>query len=364
MRLSSSAPVRGCQIYEHTRRKPEGVYSANEFLTRVNLMQAYQPDSSTPVYVGRKAAVVGGGNVAMDAARCAKRLGADVTIVYRRTEKELPARQEEVEHAMEEGIEFRFLTNPVSIQGDQDGWTRKIVCQRMQLSEPDESGRARPVPIPGSEFELDVDCVIMAIGTSPNPLIKSTTEGLETHKWGGIIVDEETGLTSREGVYAGGMPLPVQPPSYLQWEQAGKRHPLLTIILLPVISLAINLFKLANQGIARVCGSALILKGSLSQTGYGCHKFGFVHSAVFDSQGQIQALHQVSYCLYQAGHLFLLGIAAQTQLTGYLCVAIICHELSVFGEYGKLGGLLCIICNHMGQQNSISPPVRDMEFSA
>jgi glutamate synthase (NADPH/NADH) small chain len=182
----------------------KGVYSANEFLTRVNLMQAYQPDSSTPVYVGRKAAVVGGGNVAMDAARCAKRLGADVTIVYRRTEKELPARQEEVEHAMEEGIEFRFLTNPVSIQGDQDGWTRKILCQRMQLSEPDESGRARPVPIPGSEFELDVDCVIMAIGTSPNPLIKSTTEGLETHKWGGIIVDEETGLTSREGVYAGG----------------------------------------------------------------------------------------------------------------------------------------------------------------
>ncbi len=181
-----------------------GVYSANEFLTRINLMKAYTDTSSTPIRAGTKAVVVGGGNVAMDAARCAKRLGADVTVVYRRTEKELPARAEEVEHAVEEGIVFRFLTNPVEILGDEKKWVKGIVCEKMRLSEPDASGRARPVPIENSNFEIDADCVIMAIGTSPNPLIKSTTEGLDTQKWGGIIADEETGLTSREGVYAGG----------------------------------------------------------------------------------------------------------------------------------------------------------------
>ncbi|MCM1132166.1 MAG: NADPH-dependent glutamate synthase [Ruminococcus flavefaciens] len=180
-----------------------GVYSANEFLTRINLMKAYKPDSATPINAGTKAVVVGGGNVAMDAARCAKRLGADVTIVYRRTEKELPARAEEVEHAMEEGINFKFLTNPTEITATEKGWVKGIVCQQMELSEPDASGRAKPVPIEGAIFEIEADCVIMSIGTSPNPLIKSTTEGLETQKWGGIIADED-GLTSREGVYAGG----------------------------------------------------------------------------------------------------------------------------------------------------------------
>ena len=179
-----------------------GVYSANEFLTRVNLMKAYKPDSATPIQHGKSVVVVGGGNVAMDAARSAKRLGADVTIVYRRTEAELPARHEEVEHAKEEGINFKLLTNPVEIKGTE-GWVSGIVCQRMELSEPDESGRARPVAVEGSEFEIEADCVIMAIGTSPNPLIKSTTQGLETQKWGGIIADEN-GLTSREGIYAGG----------------------------------------------------------------------------------------------------------------------------------------------------------------
>ena len=179
-----------------------GVYSANEFLTRVNLMKAYKPDSATPIQRGNSVVVVGGGNVAMDAARSAKRLGADVTIVYRRTEAELPARHEEVEHAKEEGINFKLLTNPVEIKGT-DGWVSGIVCQRMELSEPDESGRARPVAVEGSEFEVKADCVIMAIGTSPNPLIKSTTQGLETQKWGGIVADEN-GLTSREGIYAGG----------------------------------------------------------------------------------------------------------------------------------------------------------------
>ncbi|MGM9682773.1 MAG: NADPH-dependent glutamate synthase [Eubacteriales bacterium] len=181
----------------------KGVYSANEFLTRINLMKAYKPDSSTPVEHGKKTVVVGGGNVAMDAARCAKRLGSDVTIVYRRTENELPARAEEVEHAKEEGIEFRFLTNPVEIVGTEDGWTSGVKCQKMRLSEPDASGRARPEPIEGSEEIVDADCVIMAIGTSPNPLIKSTTEGLETQKWGGIVADEN-GQTSRPGVFAGG----------------------------------------------------------------------------------------------------------------------------------------------------------------
>ena len=183
----------------------KGVYSANEFLTRVNLMKAYQPGSDTPIEHARRVAVVGGGNVAMDAARCAKRLGAEeVFIVYRRSEKELPARAEEVEHAKEEGIVFHLLNNPTQILGDENGNVKGMECIRMELGEPDASGRRRPVEVPGSQFTLDVDCVIMAIGTSPNPLIKSTTQGLETQKWGGIIVNEETGLTSREGVYAGG----------------------------------------------------------------------------------------------------------------------------------------------------------------
>lgn len=181
-----------------------GVYSANEFLTRINLMKAYKPDRTTPVQAGNSAVIVGGGNVAMDAARCAKRMGADVTIVYRRTEKELPARAEEIEHAKEEGISFKFLSNPVEILSDEKGWVKSIRCQQMELSEPDASGRARSVPVPDSFFEIETDSVIMSIGTSPNPLIKSTTEGLDTQVWGGIIADEETGLTSKEGVYAGG----------------------------------------------------------------------------------------------------------------------------------------------------------------
>lgn len=180
-----------------------GVYSANEFLTRINLMKAYKSDSSTPVHAGKKAVIVGGGNVAMDAARCARRMGADVYIVYRRTENELPARAEEVEHAKEEGIIFKFLTNPVEIKSDEKGWVKSIVCQQMELSEPDASGRAKPVPVPDAFFEIEADSVIMSIGTSPNPLIKSTTDGLDTQKWGGIIADE-SGLTSKEGVYAGG----------------------------------------------------------------------------------------------------------------------------------------------------------------
>ncbi|MDE6796685.1 MAG: FAD-dependent oxidoreductase, partial [Ruminococcus sp.] len=180
-----------------------GVYSANEFLTRINLMKAYKPDAVTPVQAGRKAVIVGGGNVAMDAARCAKRLGAEVYVVYRRTENELPARAEEIEHAKEEGIIFKFLTNPVEIKADEKGWVKSIVCQEQRLSEPDASGRAKPVPVPDAFFEIETDSVIMAIGTSPNPLIKSTTSGLDTQKWGGIIADEN-GLTSKKGVYAGG----------------------------------------------------------------------------------------------------------------------------------------------------------------
>ena len=181
-----------------------GVYSANEFLTRINLMKAYKDDSATPVLHAKNVAVVGGGNVAMDAARCAKRLGAEnVYIVYRRGESELPARAEEIEHAKEEGIEFRLLSNPTSIEGDENGHAAKVVCQKMELGEPDASGRRRPVPIEGADFVLDADCVIIAIGTSPNPLIKSTTDGLEVSKRGGIVTDED-GLTSREGVYAGG----------------------------------------------------------------------------------------------------------------------------------------------------------------
>ncbi|MBQ6845726.1 MAG: NADPH-dependent glutamate synthase [Oscillospiraceae bacterium] len=177
------------------------VYSANEFLTRINLMGAYKEGSRTPLFRAKHTVVVGGGNVAMDAARSAKRTGADVTLVYRRTEKELPARKEEVEHALEEGIKFEFLTSPITINGD--GKVESITCQRMELSAPDESGRARPVVIEGSEFDMECDCVIMAIGTSPNPLIASATDGLDTQKWGGIVADE-VGKTSRDMVWAGG----------------------------------------------------------------------------------------------------------------------------------------------------------------
>ena len=183
----------------------KGVMSANEYLTRTNLMKAYTEEADTPVIHSKAVAVVGGGNVAMDAARCAMRLGAEhVYVVYRRGEAEMPARLEEQHHAKEEGIEFKTLCNPVEILGDENGRVNGIKCVRMELGEPDASGRRRPVEKPGSEFELDVDCVIMSIGTSPNPLIRSTTPGLETQKWGGIVTEEETGLTSRQGVYAGG----------------------------------------------------------------------------------------------------------------------------------------------------------------
>ena len=181
----------------------KGVYSANEFLTRINLMKAYREGSATPIQRATKVAVVGGGNVAMDAARCAKRFGAEVYVVYRRGMEELPARREEIEHAIEEGIIFKTLTNPVAILGDDNKNVRAMTCVEMALGEPDASGRRRPVVKPDSEFTLDVDCVIMALGTSPNPLIKSTTEGLDTQSWGGIVADEN-GKTSREGVYAGG----------------------------------------------------------------------------------------------------------------------------------------------------------------
>ena len=180
-----------------------GVFSANEFLTRSNLMKAYDPESDTPIFVGRSVAVVGGGNVAMDAARTALRLGSKVTIVYRRTEAELPARAEEVHHAREEGIEFRMLTNPVEILGDEKGWVRGLRCIQMTLGEPDASGRRSPVPVPGSEFDVEADVVIMALGTSPNPLIARTTSGLETERHGCIVASEE-GATSRPGVFAGG----------------------------------------------------------------------------------------------------------------------------------------------------------------
>ncbi len=179
-----------------------GVYSANEFLTRINLMGAYKEDSVTPVYRAKKTIVVGGGNVAMDSARCAKRLGADVTIVYRRTEKELPARREEVLHAKEEGIHFALLTNPVAINGE-NGWVKSVTCIKMELGEPDASGRAKPVVIKDSEFDIEADCVIMALGTSPNPLIKNTTENLKYTDRGVIEVDEN-GATSVKGIYAGG----------------------------------------------------------------------------------------------------------------------------------------------------------------
>ena len=182
-----------------------GVYSANEYLTRVNLMKAYKEDSRTPIMKSKSVAVVGGGNVAMDAARCAKRLGAEnVYIVYRRGMAELPARKEEVEHAEEEGIIFKTLCNPVEIHANDEGFVKSITCIEMELGEPDASGRRRPIEKKGSEFELDVDTVIMSLGTSPNPLIRSTTPGLETNKHGCIVTEGDEGKTSREGVYAGG----------------------------------------------------------------------------------------------------------------------------------------------------------------
>ena len=182
-----------------------GVYSANEFLTRINLMKAYKDGSDTPIMPlqGKKVAVVGGGNVAMDAARCSKRLGADVYVVYRRGMEELPARHEEVEHAIEEGIVFKTLNNPVKINGDEKGYVSSMTCVEMELGEPDASGRRRPIEKVGSEHDLPVDCVIMSLGTTPNPLIKNTTPGLEVNRKGGIVVNE-AGLTSHQNVYAGG----------------------------------------------------------------------------------------------------------------------------------------------------------------
>ena len=181
----------------------KNVFSANEFLTRINLMGAYLPESNTPIFHAKKVAVVGGGNVAMDAARCARRLGAEVSIVYRRTEKELPARVEEVEHAKEEGIKFELLTNPIEILGNEEGSVSSLKCIRMELGEPDASGRRSPVPVKDSEFVEDFDCVIMALGTSPNPLIKNTTAGIEVEKHGCLIVNEEE-ETTRQNVFAGG----------------------------------------------------------------------------------------------------------------------------------------------------------------
>ena len=181
-----------------------GVFSANEYLTRNNLMKAFQEEYDTPIAHGKKVAVVGGGNVAIDAARTALRLGAEVHIVYRRSEEELPARVEEVHHAKEEGIIFDLLTNPVEILADENGWVKGMRCIRMELGEPDDSGRRRPVEVAGSEFELELDTVIMSLGTSPNPLISSTTEGLEVNRWKCIVADEDNGKTTKEGVYAGG----------------------------------------------------------------------------------------------------------------------------------------------------------------
>ncbi len=180
-----------------------GVFSANEFLTRNNLMKAYRDDYDTPIHAGKKVVVVGGGNVAMDAARTALRLGAETTIVYRRTENELPARKEEVHHAKEEGIQFAMLTNPVEVIGDEKGWVKAVKCIRMELGEPDESGRRSPVEVPGSEFEIETDTVIMSLGTSPNPLIARTTAGLETNRRGCLVADDN-GATTRPGVFAGG----------------------------------------------------------------------------------------------------------------------------------------------------------------
>ena len=181
-----------------------GVFSANEYLTRSNLMKAFDESYDTPIAAGTKVAVIGGGNVAMDAARTALRLGAEVHIVYRRSEEELPARVEEVHHAKEEGIIFDLLTNPKEILVDENGWVKGMVCVKMELGEPDASGRRRPVEVEGSEFTMDLDTVIMSLGTSPNPLISSTTEGLEVNKWKCIVAEEENGKTTKEGVYAGG----------------------------------------------------------------------------------------------------------------------------------------------------------------
>ena len=180
-----------------------GVVSANEFLTRANLMRAYDDEYDTPIFVGKKVVVVGGGNVAMDAVRTAKRLGADAVIVYRRSEAELPARKEEVHHAKEEGIEFKMLTNPTEVLGNDKGWVRGLRCVEMELGEPDESGRRSPIEKPNSDFEVECDVVIMALGTSPNPLLKRTTAGLETNRRGCIVTNEQ-GATTREGVFAGG----------------------------------------------------------------------------------------------------------------------------------------------------------------
>ncbi|MCI2105893.1 MAG: NADPH-dependent glutamate synthase [Intestinimonas sp.] len=182
-----------------------GVYSANEYLTRINLMKAYKPDHETPILKGKKVAVIGGGNVAMDAARSALRIGAEtVYIIYRRSLKEMPARMEEIEHAKEEGVQFRLLTNPIRFIGDKDGWLTGAECIKMELGEPDESGRSRPVPQKGSEFVLEIDTAIIAVGTSPNPLVHKTTQGIKVNKRGCILVSEESGATSREGIYAGG----------------------------------------------------------------------------------------------------------------------------------------------------------------
>ena len=182
-----------------------GVFSANEYLTRSNLMKAFQADSATPIMESKKVAVVGGGNVAMDAARCAKRMGAEeVYIVYRRSEKELPARLEEIHHAKEEGVVFKFLTAPLEVLSDENFNVTGLKCQQMELGEPDASGRRRPIPVEGSEFVLDLDCVIAAIGTSPNPLIRHTTPGLDTNRKGCIVADDEHGITSKDGVFAGG----------------------------------------------------------------------------------------------------------------------------------------------------------------
>lgn len=181
-----------------------GVFSANEYLTRSNLMKAFRDDYDTPIATSKKVVVVGGGNVAMDAARTALRLGAEVHVVYRRSEAELPARAEEVHHAKEEGIIFNLLTNPVEIQTDEKGWVKGMVVRKMELGEPDASGRRRPVEVEGSDFTIEVDTVIMALGTSPNPLISATTKGLETNSHKCIVADEENGKTSREGVFAGG----------------------------------------------------------------------------------------------------------------------------------------------------------------